>query len=179
MHQHTAAPGSPSKDLPHQHHQRGFALVVTLSLMILLTVVAVGLLSLSSISLRSSGQGESMATARANARLALMIAIGELQKEAGPDQRITARAEIFDTIPDTPAADGVTQANWTGVWKTGGKQTAEQRIESIGTSRPQSARWLVSNPTPGGTTPLDPSGYSGTIGGNAPNAVILAANMLI
>ena len=69
---------------------RGFALVVTLSLMILLTVIAVGLLSLSSVSLRSSSQGDSMAKAKANARMALMLAIGELQREMGPDSRISA-----------------------------------------------------------------------------------------
>ena len=89
-------------------HQRGFALVVTLSLMILLTVIAVGLLTLSSISLRSSAQGSAMATAQANARLALMLAIGDLQKNAGPDQRITAPGGILD--------ENATHPNWIGVW---------------------------------------------------------------
>ncbi len=161
----------------YKNRMRGFALVVTLSLMILLTVIAVGLLTLSSISLRSSSQGEAMAAARANARLALMLAIGDLQKEAGPDQRVTARAEILDAKPDTPAMDNVKQMHWTGLWKTGGKQTEEQRTESIGANRSQSARWLVSNPDPNGTTPLDPATYSGTIGGNAPNAVVVARNL--
>ena len=71
-------------------------MVVTLSLMILLTVIAVGLLTLSSISLRSSSQGEAIATARANARMALMLAIGELQRQTGPDTRVTARADVLD-----------------------------------------------------------------------------------
>ena len=70
--------------------RRGFALVVTLSLMVLLTVVAVGLLSLSAVSLRASSRGEAMSAARANARMALMLALGTLQKELGPDQRISA-----------------------------------------------------------------------------------------
>ena len=139
---------------------RGFALVVTLSLMILLTVIAVGLLTLSSISLRSSSQGDALATARANARLALMLALGELQKEAGPDQRVTARAEILDTSPDTPTVDGVKQVHWTGVWKTGDKPTEEQRTASIGSNRAQTAQWLVSNPAPGGPTPQDPTSYA-------------------
>lgn len=94
-------------------HKRGFALIVTLSLMILLTVVAVGLLTLSSVSLRSSAQGSALATARTNARLALMLAIGDLQKYAGPDQRVTARADITDT-PINP----VKNPRLTGVWKS-------------------------------------------------------------
>ena len=65
-------------------------------LMILLTILAVGLLSLSSISLRASGQGGAMATAKANARMALMLAIGDLQRQTGPDTRVTARADVLD-----------------------------------------------------------------------------------
>lgn len=75
--------------------QKGFALIVTLSLMILLTVIAVGLLTLSSISLRSSSGAMEIGKARANARVALMLALGELQKQTGPDTRVTARADIL------------------------------------------------------------------------------------
>ncbi|MFZ9937355.1 MAG: hypothetical protein ACO3JG_09905, partial [Luteolibacter sp.] len=89
----------------------GFALVVTLSLMILLTVVAVGLLGLSALSLRSSSQGIAQAEARANARLALMLAIGELQKQAGPDTRVTAPADLVDR--DSPPLTGVWRS-WEG-----------------------------------------------------------------
>lgn len=72
--------------------QGGFALVITLSLMVLLTLLSVGLLSLSAVTLRAGGQGAARAEAQANARMALMLAIGELQKAMGPDQRISARA---------------------------------------------------------------------------------------
>lgn len=78
--------------------------------MILLTVIAVGLLTLSSISLRSATQADAMAAARANARLALMLALGDLQKYAGPDQRITARADV-------DATNTINQ-RLTGVWKS-------------------------------------------------------------
>ncbi|MEY4243355.1 MAG: hypothetical protein RLZZ245_940 [Verrucomicrobiota bacterium] len=112
----------------------GFALVVTLSLMILLTVIAVGLLTLSSISLRTSSQGQAMAQAQANARLALILAIGELQKTAGSDQRITAAAEI---LPSTkPAAPG--RAHWTGVWNTSTFSPAAPDTKAF-------VRWLVSD----------------------------------
>ncbi len=153
----------------------GFALVVTLSLMILLTIIAVGLLSLSSVALRSSSQSEAVAIARANARLALMLAIGELQKEAGPDQRISSRAEILDSKADTPDVDGVKQPHWTGIWKTGDKPTETQRAESIGSDKIKQAAWLVSNPNP--ATKLDPTTYSGNITGVKPDAVQLASKL--
>jgi hypothetical protein len=90
---------------------RGFALVITLMLMMLLTLLAVGLLSLSTISLRSVGRSELEAQARANARVALMLAIGSLQKQAGPDTRVTARADILD--PKNPPVLGVWRS-WEG-----------------------------------------------------------------
>ncbi len=75
---------------------RGFALVITLSLMVLLSLLAVGLLGLASVSLRTGTRGDDAARARANARLALMFALGELQRQAGADTRVTARADILD-----------------------------------------------------------------------------------
>lgn len=118
---------------------RGFALIVTLSLMILLTVIAVGLLTLSSISLRSSGQGNAMATAQANARLALMLAIGDLQSAAGPDQRVTAPGGVLGS--------DVKQQMITGVWKS--KKIGPQSVPTDFTDASKTAefvRWLVSGP---------------------------------
>ena len=85
--------------------------MITLSLMVLLTVIAIGLLGLSSIAQRSAGRDEDAARARANARMALMIAIGELQKQAGPDTRVTARADILDE--NNPPVLGVWKS-WEG-----------------------------------------------------------------
>ena len=102
--------------------------------MILLTIIAVGLLSLSSISLRSSTQGQAMAVAQANARLALMLAIGDLQKSLGPDQRITAAAEILPA--SKPAAPG--HAHWAGVWDTSTFNPATPSTKAF-------VRWLVSD----------------------------------
>jgi len=97
----------PTHLSPARRWPRGFALIVTLSLMILLTVIAVGLLSLSSITLRASSQGSAMASARANARLALMMALGDLQKHAGPDQRVSARADILTASSKKPRLTGI------------------------------------------------------------------------
>ena len=159
----------------HASTPPGFALVVTLSLMILLTVIAVGLLTLSSISLRATNHGEAMSAARANARLALMMALGELQKHAGADQRITARAEILDSTPSTKLADGVNQPYWTGIWKTGDRPTEDQRTASIGSDAANTAEWLVSNPDP--ANKLNPKAYTGNLTGVNRNAVILAKKL--
>ncbi|MCP5535477.1 MAG: hypothetical protein H7A51_04485 [Akkermansiaceae bacterium] len=47
-----------------------------------------------------------------------MIAIGQLQKSAGPDQRVTANASIFDEFPDTLEIDGVALPHTVGSWST-------------------------------------------------------------
>ena len=114
--------------------------MVTLSLMVLLTIIALGLLSLSSISIRTASNDQAMATARANARMALMLAIGELQKAAGPDQRVTATASILGESGN-PYAKTTTAVNgkqhWVGVWDTNGYSPADPDKKSF-------MRWLVS-----------------------------------
>jgi hypothetical protein len=123
--------------------RRGFALVVTLSLMILLTVIAVGLLTLSSISLRSSSGQFALNTARANARLGLILALGELQKHAGDDRRITADASIMD---------GAAHPNVVGVWQSWSPKLADNPTGlAPNYNTTKDARfltWLTSNGTP-------------------------------
>jgi hypothetical protein len=99
-------------------------LVITLSLMVLLTLLAVGLLTLSGISLRESSQVLAIQEARANARMALLLALGEVQTLLGPDARMTARAETFGKDPRAAgiaAPAGSPEAWWVGVSHTDGK----------------------------------------------------------
>ena len=88
---------------------KGFALVVTLLLLVLLSLLCLGMLSLSSISLRASVGNSDISKARSNARMALMLAIGQLQKEMGPDQRVSASGAIISGAT-------VNHPHWTGVW---------------------------------------------------------------
>ena len=142
---------------------RGFALVITLALMVLLTLLVVGLLSLSTVALRTAGQGSAMAIARSNARVALIIALGELQKAAGPDQRVTAPADFAGDTGGLRLAAGKPPRNdksinsianglsslkpgtryWLGVWNT---VTASSPATQIYTKTPSATgvQWLIS-----------------------------------
>ena len=126
---------------PCSRRSHGFALVATVSMMVLLTLIALAMLSLSTIEQRSSGESEqAMRTARANARMAMMIAIGELQKAAGPDQRVTATAALLGGSGNGYAG-GTTAVNgrkhWAGVWDTSGYSPADPDNKTF-------VRWLVS-----------------------------------
>lgn len=94
-----------------------FSLVVTLTLMVLLSIIALGLLSLSSVALRSTQADNAGRIARANARMALTVALGELQTYMGPDARVSARAETLSK--DSRIGGGVSpntpKAWWVGV----------------------------------------------------------------
>jgi hypothetical protein len=128
--------------------------------MVLLTVVAVGLLTLSSISLRSSSQGEAMQMARSNARMALSLAIGQLQKSVGPDQRITAPANLY-----SPGA----HPGLTGAWESvklspdgnPGLQEAKKSSRRDDAANGEFVGWLASQSwggaTPAPTTPPTPA----------------------
>ena len=143
--------------------ERGFALIVTLSLMILLTVISVGLLTLSGVSLRSSAQGEAGATAKANARLALMMAIGELQKEMGPDSRISAANDAGKTT-------SVGQPHWTAVYEAW--NSTPGTAETPGSRNLKFRGWLTSGANsatggPPGTTDTTLLVGTGSLGQNA------------
>ncbi|MEM8867236.1 MAG: hypothetical protein AAGC73_03115 [Verrucomicrobiota bacterium] len=91
----------------------GFALFLALTLMSFIVVLILSISLLINVETRSASTGLDQLRAKESARLALMIALGELQKHAGPDQRVTARADIL--------GDGNYEPNakfWTGVWNT-------------------------------------------------------------
>ncbi|HCL96988.1 MAG TPA: hypothetical protein DHW77_04425 [Verrucomicrobiales bacterium] len=82
-----------------------------------------------------------MKEARANARLALMIALGELQMAAGPDQRVTATAAILGDSNNgysngTVAVNG--KRHWLGVWDTSTYSPASPNLRTFN-------KWLVSS----------------------------------
>lgn len=113
----------------------GFALVVAVALTSFLLLLVVGLASVVSVESGATGVVRSSLLARQNALLGIHLALGELQRHAGPDQRVTARADIL-------AAD-IAHPYWTGVWDT--------------TAPAAPPRWLVSGNPPDAGIPLPPA----------------------
>ncbi len=177
---------NPKKSGRRLTRERGFALVVTLSLMILLTIIAVGMLSLSSISIRATSGSSAMSEARQNARMAMILALGELQKYAGPDQRITAAADIagdaagFEISPGTAPLNDKSINNiskglsslqhgtryWTGVWKNSSTSTTPATELYSKTPSPLFVQWLISGNETGISVPTTPASPICSVGSN-------------
>ncbi len=108
----TPAGHRPQKRPPNA----GFALVIALSLMAFVLLLLLSITTLTQVEIRTAEIQKEKLQAQQNALLGLKLALGDLQKLSGADQRITAAAEIFDTDASTDDIDGVTHPNWVGVW---------------------------------------------------------------
>ena len=74
-----------------------------------------------------------------NAQLGAMVALGDLQRYTGPDQRVTARSDILLA----PNASGIAgQSRWTGVWSS--KQITNDALDTADGLGGRQPRWLVS-----------------------------------
>lgn len=87
--------------------KRGFALLITVTLLAFLVVLLVSISSLSRVETRVADNGQKLSQARQNAMTAVNFALGQLQRHAGPDLRMTSTAEIT-----SPSRNG----NFAGVW---------------------------------------------------------------
>lgn len=85
---------------------QGFALVIALSLMAFVLLLIISLSSFITIESAVSSNRKEQLSAQENALLGMQVALGQLQKYAGADQRSTARGDIM--------ADN--HQYWTGVW---------------------------------------------------------------
>lgn len=112
--------------------QRGFALLVTIVLVAFLVLILVGLATFTRVETQVADNSQQLTKARQNAIGALNIALGQLQRQAGPDQAVTARSEL-SSGGGLPA----NQAFITGVWDT-----------SAGAPAAAPTAWLVSGTEP-------------------------------
>ena len=76
--------------------KKGFALIATLTLMMLLAMLAVAIMAMAASQNRIALQTMLQAEARQQALVGLDAAIGELQAELGPDQRVSASSGIIN-----------------------------------------------------------------------------------
>ena len=131
---------SPSAHCPYprpirQHPcsgNQGFALIITIILLAFLVLLMVSMASLTRVETQIAANCQQAAAARENALLALKLALGKLQAAAGPDQRITATADVL------AATTHASKNKWTGVWNS---------------TTGAAVGWLVSDPTPDPNTP--------------------------
>lgn len=101
----------------------GFALVLVVSLLALLVLLAYALSALSRVDSQLAGTAVFQTQARQNALLGLQIALGELQRHAGPDERITGMAGITGSAGTAPGASNPAR-HWCGVWNETGNHLA-------------------------------------------------------
>ncbi|RYD23939.1 MAG: type II secretion system protein [Verrucomicrobiaceae bacterium] len=132
---------------PRHAREKGFALVTTLMMLVLLVVISLGLLTLSTVTLRSVSADKGARLAKANARLALQLAIGELQTLAGSDNRVTAPSSLGDGSRAQKNLTGV----WEG-WKWDGQGSAPDWAEE---KEKRFKGWLVSTNKQGGNLEQD------------------------
>ncbi len=126
----------------------GFALLITIILMAFLVLLLVGFASFTRVETQLAINNQQMAQARQNALFGLNIALGRLQAAAGPDQRTTAAADLFnkDVESDLPASPTLTnpvplnKRYWTGVFKQSATLPSDPSI----TPDPVFVEWLVS-----------------------------------
>jgi hypothetical protein len=146
--------------------ERGFALLITITLLAFLVLLLVSLASLTRVETQVASNNQQLAQARQNALMALNIAIGQLQKYAGPDQRTTARADLENGA-------GIVNSQWIGVYGSSVKGDYAATPETIapdlstsanltGTGSPaRLLNWLVSGNE---NTNFNPVWTSGDVG---------------
>ena len=106
----------------------GFALVATLLMIVLLVGIVLAVVSIATVELRKTDATLHEERARAHARLALTLAIGQLQLAMGPDTRVSASSSLVTSHGPK---------HWTGVWDT---------------QAPDGKPWVTRDPETGGLT---------------------------
>jgi Tfp pilus assembly protein PilX len=142
----------------------GFALIVTIVLVAFLVLILVGLATVTRVETQVAANTQSQAQARQNALFALNLAIGQLQRHTGPDQRVTATADVL-----LPASANVANAD------TGAQaQTKLDTYWRAQRNRRWTGAWLDNAPafdadTPAGANPA-PALQGWLVSGNETNS---------
>ena len=151
----------------------GFSLVLSLAIMAGMVMLVIVLAAFLQVETRLALGHSGYMRARLNAIASAKMALGQLQQLAGPDQRVTMRADMYDagktpsaqfstTVtttenPSAPAGGKLSHQKryWTGVWATGG--VSQNRVRDWNVAKPHDTRlflgWLSS---PGVISSTDP-----------------------
>jgi len=114
----------------NSHPKDGFALVISLSLMAFVLLLILSISTLVQVEISSAQINQKRLEAELNAYLGMQMALGELQKTLGPDQRVSATANLFE-------ADSA-RGNTVGVW-------ASADVASLGQEEGDLITWLASD----------------------------------
>jgi hypothetical protein len=143
---------------PPSRRERGFALLITITLLAFMVLLLVSVASLTRVETQVAANSQKLSHARENALMALNIALGRLQVAAGPDQRVTARADL-GTTGNAGGANGLVvprdgSRHWTGVWANA---DAPANLFAQSPS-PRLLTWLVSGNEAGPAFAADSAG---------------------
>jgi hypothetical protein len=142
-----------------RHRRGGFALLITVTLLAFLVLLLVSLASLTRVETQVAGNNQQLAQARQNALMALNIALGQLQRHTGPDQRVTTPADI--QIPSGVTIGATTTGSqarssldaywrasrnrrWTGAWQNINTTAYNPNDAPAFNPTPGLQSWLVS-----------------------------------
>ena len=112
--------------------------MIALSLMAFVLLLLLSITTLVQVETQGSQIQLQQMEAEQSALLGLQIALGELQKTAGPDQRVTATADIFNDPNDISKAPVQGRNRWAGVWDTSNYSPKTPDTKTF-------KRWLVSS----------------------------------
>jgi hypothetical protein len=115
--------------------RRGFALLIVVTLLAFIVLLLVGLAAYTRIETSVAGNTQRQAQAREHALTGLQVALAQLQRHAGPDQRTTATAASFGGVNGTRFYTGVWGPDGSGplTWLVSGNEFA---VPATGTDQP-------------------------------------------
>lgn len=119
--------------------------MIALGLMAFVLLLILAMSTLVQVESNSSEISRAKMESEQNAILALQVAVGKLQSFAGPDQRVSARADILTDLSTSSGAPHQEKAYLTGIWSTEPVANGTGAIQSLG--------WLVSGAPDVSVTP--------------------------
>ncbi|WP_309383760.1 hypothetical protein [Cerasicoccus frondis] len=134
--------------------RKGFALIVALLCMSFMVGLILSLSLTVRLQISTTGLQQDREVARQNALLGLSVALGQLQRKMGPDQRVSAPASFLREPSDASAyaldADDP-RRYWQGVWDASGKALSpteatpnESALKWVQNPNAEHLGWLVS-----------------------------------